>query len=121
MPVACVAAICGIAILWRAYDEKANEQRLVEAASVSRLSAEQGDAKAQYSLGHMYYHCQGVPQDYAEAVSWYRKVAAQGDAMAQDGLGLMYYQGRGVPQDYAEAARWYPRHCPLSLGKPANF
>jgi hypothetical protein len=107
VPVVCVAAICGTAILWRAYDEKANEQRLVEAASVSRLSAEQGDAKAQYSLGHMYYHGQGVPQDYAEAARWYRKAADQGFAKAQYDLGIMYYKGQGVQQNRAEANRWF--------------
>jgi hypothetical protein len=107
LPVACVAVICGTAILWRAYNEKAHERRLVEAARVCRLGAERGDAKAQYGLGHMYYHGQGVPQDYAEAVRWYRRAADQGDAKSQYGLGYMYYNGQGVPQDYAEAVRWY--------------
>ena len=37
--------------------------------------AEQGDAKAQYKLGTMYYFGHGVPQDYWEAVRWYRKAA----------------------------------------------
>jgi hypothetical protein len=107
MFAACVAAICGTALLWRAHDEKVNEQRLVEAASVSRRSAEQGDARAQYSLGHMYYHGQGIPQDYAEAVRWYRRAADQGDAKGQYGLGYMYYNGQGVSQDYVEAVLWY--------------
>jgi len=107
MFAACVAAICGTALLWRAHDEKVNEQRLVEAASVSRRSAEQGDARAQYSLGHMYYHGQGIPQDYAEAVRWYRRAADRGDAKGQYGLGYMYYNGQGVSQDYVEAVLWY--------------
>ena len=35
-----------------------------------RPLAEQGNAKAQYNLGAMYYSGLGVPQDYAEAVKW---------------------------------------------------
>ena len=52
--------------------------------------AEHGDAGAQYNLGFMYDHGQGVPQDYAEAVRWYRLAAGQGNADAQFNLGLMY-------------------------------
>ena len=37
--------------------------------------AEQGDAKAQYNLGQMYYEGQGVPQGHKEAVKWYRLAA----------------------------------------------
>jgi len=41
-----------------------------EAVKLYRLSAEQGDAEAQYNLGLMYDEGQGVPQDYKEAVKW---------------------------------------------------
>ena len=69
--------------------------------------ARQGDAKARYNLGWMYYNGKGVPRDYAEAIKWYRLVAEQGLAEAQNNLGVMYDNGLGVPQDYAEAVRWY--------------
>ena len=69
--------------------------------------AEQGSARAQFSLGVMYYDGQGVPQDYKEAVKWYRKVAEQGYAEAQYNLGVMYDNGQGVPQDDKEAVKWY--------------
>ena len=72
-----------------------------------RPLAEQGNAEAQYGLGVMYEHGQGVPQDDAEAVKWYRKAAEQGEANAQFILGNMYDDGRGVTQDYAEALKWY--------------
>ena len=72
-----------------------------------RPLAEQGNAKAQYNLGHMYRHGQGVPQDDAEAVGWWRKAAEQGNAGAQNNLGFMYYNGRGVPEDYAQAHMWF--------------
>ena len=35
-----------------------------------RPLAEQGDAAAQYNLGLMYHHGDGVTQDHAEAVPW---------------------------------------------------
>jgi TPR repeat protein/S1-C subfamily serine protease len=65
-----------------------------------------GDSSAQVNVGLMYYHGQGVPQNYTEALRWYRMAAAQGNASARFNLGAMYYHGQGVPQDYAEAARW---------------
>lgn len=103
VPVTCVAVICGAAILWPVYKEKATERKLAEAASVL---AKQGDANAQYSLGNMYRKGQGVRQDYAESVRWFREAAAQGDAKAQSGLAHMYDTGKGVSQDHAEALRW---------------
>lgn len=69
--------------------------------------AEQGNAGAQYNLGAMYEHGEGVIQDYAEAAKWYRFSAEQGDSYAQAHLGIMYDGGRGVIQDYAEAVRLY--------------
>ena len=69
--------------------------------------AEQGNARAQYSLGIMYKNGQGVPQDYAAALKWYRLAAEQGNADAQYSLGVTYDLGQGVPQDYAAAVKWY--------------
>ena len=66
-----------------------------------------GDARAQFMIGHMYDNGEGLPQDDVEAVSWYRFAAEQGFAMAQFSLGRMYAKGRGVLQDDAEAVRWY--------------
>jgi TPR repeat protein len=101
--VACVAVICGAAILWPVYKKKATERKLAEAATVH---ARQGDANAQYSLGNMYRKGQGVPQDHAQAVRWFREAAGQGDTKAQFNLAFMYAHGQGVPQDYAEAVHW---------------
>ncbi|KAG0291771.1 hypothetical protein BGZ96_004850 [Linnemannia gamsii] len=64
-------------------------QDYVEAMSWYRKAAEQGDAKAQYNIGMMYYHGRGVSQDHAEAVTWYRKAAEQGVAAAQFYIGQM--------------------------------
>ena len=110
--ILCLAVICGAAVLWAAYKEKAIQRKLGEDARLYRVRAEQGDKDAQSRLGSVYYYGQGVRQDYAEAVRWYRKAADQGDAKAQFSVGVLYHQGKGVPQDYAEAARW--------LGKAAE-
>jgi TPR repeat protein len=59
-------------------------------------SAEQGFAAAQTSLASLYYHGEGVEQDYVQAREWYRKAAEQGDATAQESLGILYERGLGV-------------------------
>jgi uncharacterized protein len=79
----------------------------VKAAKLYMPLAEQGDAKAQLSIGVIYYLGQGVPKDYKEAAKWLRLAAKQGRALAQNLLGAIYDFGQGVPQDYTEAAKWY--------------
>lgn len=72
-----------------------------------KSSADQGDATAQFILGFLYFHGQGVAQDYKEAVKWYRMLAEQGVALGQYNIGQMYRRGQGVAQDYKEAENWY--------------
>lgn len=73
--------------------------------------AEQGYASAQFNLGVIYDHEQGVEQDYIEAAKWYRKAAEQGYASAQYNLGVMYANGYGVPQDKNLAKEWILKAC----------
>lgn len=72
-----------------------------------RQKAEQGDARAQFSLAFKYEKGDGVVQNYFEAAKWYQKAADQGNAKAQCNLGLCYELGRGVEKDLASAFRWY--------------
>ena len=72
-----------------------------------RPLAEQGNAAAQFNLGHMYANGRGVPNDDVQAVKWFRLAAEQGYADAQVILGLMYAYGRGVPKDDVQAVKWY--------------
>ena len=83
------------------------KQDYAKALRLCRPLAEQGDAKAQYTLGFMYTNGEGVQEDHTAAALWYRQAANQGYAVAQSTLGFMYNFGRGVPQDYAEAEKWY--------------
>jgi hypothetical protein len=60
-----------------------NKGDYAAAASWYRKAAEQGDARAQFTLGIMYAKGEGGPQDYAVAASWFRKAAEQGYADAK--------------------------------------
>jgi TPR repeat protein len=71
--------------------------------------ADQGDPRAQYSLGIMYTVGDGAPKDLPEAARWYRMAALQGHADAQYALGRMHASGEGVTRDLDEAAKWYAR------------
>ncbi len=78
----------------------------VNVAELQQL-AEQGDAKAQVSLGLEYRRGRDVPQDYGLARTWFLKAAEQGSAEGQNNLGLMYDHGRGVVKDFVQARKWY--------------
>ena len=82
-----------------------------------RLQAERGDPNAQYLLGSLYEHGQGVPQSLQEAIKWYRKAAEQGNPNAQFSLALAYMLGQGTTQSYEEAAKWFRKAA--EQGNPA--
>jgi TPR repeat protein/uncharacterized caspase-like protein len=82
-------------------------QAWAEAMTWLRRAADQGDAHAQYSVGILYRHGWGIPQDYSQAMVWYRKAADQGWTEAQSTIGDLYLYGWGVPQDYQQAMAWY--------------
>jgi len=69
--------------------------------------AEQGDAKAQYKLGELYFGGNGVTEDYKTAFKWYTLAAEQGYASAQISLGAMYSSGMGVLENTNTAVRFY--------------
>jgi len=82
-------------------------QDFKEAVHWYRLSAEQGEAKAQFNLGVMYAMGQGVPLDFKAAMEWYYLAAMQRDARAYHNLGVMYAKGAGALQDYVLAHMWF--------------
>jgi len=69
--------------------------------------AENGNAKAQASIGTLYAQGLGVNRDYSQALIWLQKSADQGDADALGNLGVMYSAGTGVTKNSAEAANLY--------------
>ena len=74
-------------------------------------AAEQGDAKAQTSLGLMYQSGRGVKQDDFEGVKWLSKAADQGNASAQFVLGMSYLLGKGVQVNKFLAKEWLGKAC----------
>lgn len=73
--------------------------------------AEEGNAVAQYRLGNLYYHGQGLPEDETMAVFWWKKAAAHGNAEAMFQIANAYLFGnqaaKYVSDPDREAAVWY--------------
>ena len=65
---------------------KGIEQNYAEAVKWYFKSAEQGNPRAQYNLGHMYETGKGVARNYERAVKWYEKSAEQGHQPAKQKL-----------------------------------
>lgn len=66
--------------------------------------ADEGDAAAQFNLGHLFHHGLGVEANYDFAVHWYARAAEKGDLDAQRTLGDLY---RETFEDPGTAAQWY--------------
>lgn len=85
-------------------------QDYIKAEYWFRKAAEQGgDSTAQFNLGLMYVHGQGVQKDISKAVQWFKKAAEQGHAEAQLLFGGAYIDGVGVKQDYLLAFGWFQK------------
>lgn len=69
--------------------------------------AENGDAKAQYSLGACYALGEGVAQDKKKALEYYLLAAEQGDRNAQFAAAACYSYGKGTEQDKNRAFELY--------------
>lgn len=72
-----------------------------------KISAENGNPKAQQELGQMYFRGTDLPQDYKLALLWFKKSADQNFAEAQDNLGWMYEYGLGTEIDIKMAELYY--------------
>jgi TPR repeat protein len=85
------------------------EERYDTALELFRQSAERGNMRAMYYVGHIYDMGLGVTRDYAYAFVWYSSAADAGDANAMNNLGYMFDKGLGVPKDPEKAVYWYRR------------
>lgn len=74
-----------------------------------RPVAEAGDPVAQNSIGALYDHGLGVPEDNYEAGRWYQMAAEGGLALAMRNLANQYATGDGMPYDTEQARQWYEK------------
>ena len=72
-----------------------------------RSSSAQGNADAEFLLGYLYEHGQGVPRDYAQAEENYRTAALRGHSSAENNLASLHQHGQGVPKNMGKAFEWY--------------
>ena len=92
-------------LLVRALSWIKEEYRLTSYAHIRR-KAENGDARAQYTLGTMCEAANGGFERTGEAFKWYQKAAFQGIAEAQLTLGIKYLHGQGAAKNDSEALLW---------------
>lgn len=79
----------------------------IQAAGWYKLSASQGNRKAQFALGMLYDSGKVKCKDYKKmALECYQALAESGFPTAQCTIGLKYRFGDGVEENIEEAARW---------------
>lgn len=83
---------------------------IVEAVKWYKLSASQGNNKAQFELGMLYDKGRIKCDDYkGKAMECYMALAKAGFPSAQCTVGLKYRFGDGVEEDLNEAIKWFKR------------
>ncbi len=92
-----------------AFCAKASSSKAEKTSPIDQLfpPADNGDPKAQYNLGLIFYQGTLTKQDYKEALYWFTRAAKQNHNLAQYSLGIMYSEGQGVIQDYEQAFHWF--------------
>ena len=90
--------------------EAVQRQDYKEAVRLYRLSAEQGDADAQYNLGLMYAKGQGVPQDYVLAHMWWNISGSNGykDAVTNRNIVEKKMSKQQIEKAQELARNWKP-------------
>ena len=68
----------------------------------------------------MYYHEQGVPQNFQDAFKWYEISANHRNSKAQKALGELYEKGEGTTKDYVLAYMWYELYESYDLTPPSE-
>ena len=81
--------------------------KLPEAAALYQKAGDQKLREAEYNVGYMYAHGEGLPQSEVNAALWFQKAADQGLDVAQHMMGFLCTEGRGVPESFAKAIDWH--------------
>ena len=78
--------------------------------SFLKKKADQGDARSQNDLGHMYldgFPGYNIPEDHEKAVEYLIKAAEQNQVNAMTSVGWFLFTGEyGAPKNYEEAIAW---------------
>ncbi len=101
-----IAGIAGFQLYPRDAKAAMNRGYYGIARDYLRPPAENGDARAQNTLGNLYYLGLGGKQDHSAAANWYLKSAAQAYAPAQVNLARLMRNGQGVKRDVLRAFGW---------------
>lgn len=112
LPVMLLAAMTSLAapneeqgkLLLHKGDSLYRQGNFEEAAIAYLISANEGNAEAQFDIAYAYFNGEGIERDYASAAMWFKRSARQNYAKAQYNLAYCYMNGRGVPRDYDKAS-----------------
>ena len=91
--------------------------KLPEAVALYQKAADQKLREAEYNVGYMYAHGEGLPQSDVNAALWFQKAADQGLPVAQHMMGFLYAEGRGVPESFAKAIDWHRKAADQGLAE----
>lgn len=92
---------------WQAGVDAINNGDFAKAFKELLPLAREGDSRAQYLVGVMYFLGRGVKQDYLQAYHWFCETEAQGYCDSQKMVGLICMRGLGRDIDVTEGASWY--------------
>ena len=96
--------------LGEVYYQSNNAEDNEKAMDFFLWSAERGNKYAQYKLGKIYLHGEGVTANLVQAISWLKMAAAQDLVIAQLEIGDLYYNGNaklGLERNLQKAKKWY--------------
>ena len=74
-------------------------------------ACENGDVRACFNLGVVYFNGEGVPKDHPRALELWTKSCALDDFESCYALGAVYEAGEGVPKDAARAVDFLKKAC----------
>ena len=81
----------------------------VYSQELMNAAIKQGDAKAQFALGYLYYYGQTVPQSFSLAAKYLKMAADKGLAEAQCKIGLCYADGLGTDKNEMFAFKYFQK------------
>ena len=79
-----------------------------------------GNARSCLNLGDLYYHGDGVRQDYKKAREFVGKACEMNNAEGCNNLGYLYDNGLGVRQNYKKAMELYNKACEMNNALGCN-